>query len=71
MLANYDEIMFRIIWVISAVHSEQFISSRKQSAFESSAVSDALFHIILKDWYLLPFLSSEYSPCLSRSEKSV
>lgn len=71
MLANYEETVFRIIWVISAVRPEQFISSRKQCAFENSTVSDALFHIILKeDWYLLPFLSSEYSPCLSRSEES-
>lgn len=37
MLANYEEIMFRITGVISdisAPYLEQFISSRKQSAFE-------------------------------------
>lgn len=44
---------------------------KKQSAFESSTVSDALLHLILKEgWHLLPILSSEYSPCLSRAEES-
>jgi len=67
IFANYEEIVSRITWVISTVHLEQFVSFRKQSAFESNAISDALFHIILKeDWYLLPFLSSEYSPCWRR-----
>lgn len=33
MLANYEEIVFRIIWVISAVHPEQCISSKKPVCF--------------------------------------
>lgn len=69
MLANYE--VFRIISVISAVYLEQFISSRRESPFESCAVPDALLFIIFnEDWYLLPFLSSEYLSCLDRSEES-
>lgn len=69
MLANCE--VFRIIRVISAVYLEQFISSTRESPFESCAVPAALFHTIFnEDWYLLPFLSSEYSPCLDKSEES-
>lgn len=47
MLANYE--VFRIISVISAVYLEQFISSRRESPFESCAVPDALLFIIFNE----------------------